>query len=84
METVRDVFRLRKPQRRQVKGDIGALTRQKITLYKVIHIGKELNNLDETEVIGISDNDYVIYDNISEQKIIDNIRNLTNKQAKMI
>ena len=38
----------------------------------------------ESEVIGVSDNDYVIYDNKSEQKITDVIKNMTTKDARRI
>ena len=48
------------------------------------NIGKESNNLDEAETIGILDNNYVIYDNKTEQKIIRIIKKLTPKQAKQI
>jgi DNA-binding Xre family transcriptional regulator len=67
-------------------GDIGALTRQKITLDNVIHIGKESNNLEGTEALGVSDNDYVIYDNASDNeitlRIMNSIKNMTPEQAK--
>ncbi|MCL5112171.1 MAG: hypothetical protein M1500_00425 [Candidatus Marsarchaeota archaeon] len=38
----------------------------------------------ESEVIGVSDNDYVIYDNKSEQKITGVIKNMTTKDARYI
>ena len=38
----------------------------------------------ESEVIGVSDNDYVVYDNKTEQKIADVIKNMTTKDAKRI
>ena len=50
-------------------GDIGTLSRKKIKVDSVIHIGKRSNNLDESEIIGVSDNDYVMYDNASNYKI---------------
>ena len=65
-------------------GDIGELHRRRIEIGGIEHIGKESNNLDETEVIGGSGNDYVIYDNKTEQKIIDVIRNMTTKDARHI
>ena len=65
-------------------GDIGELRRKQIVINDIEHIGKESNNLEESEVIGVSDNDYVIYDNKSEQKRIDVIRNMTTKDAKRI
>ena len=65
-------------------GDIGELRRKQIVINDIEHIGKESNNLEETEVIGVSDNDYVIYDNKIEQKIRNIIKNLKPKQAKII
>ena len=66
------------------EGDIGELRRKQINIGEIEHIGKESNNLEESEVIGVSDNDYVIYDNKSAQKITDVIRNMTTKDAKHI
>ena len=66
------------------EGDIGELRRKQIIIREVNHIGKESNNLNESEIIGVSDNDYVIYDNKTEQKIIEVIRNMTTKDAKRI
>ena len=60
------------------------MKRKQIYIGEIEHIGKESNNLEETEVIGVSDNDYVIYDNKSEQKITDVIQKLTPKQAKVV
>ena len=65
-------------------GDIGELRRKQIVINDIEHIGKESNNLEESEVIGVSNNDYVIYDNKTEQKIADVIKRLTPKQAKQI
>ena len=50
----------------------------------VTYIGKESNNLEESEVIGVSDDDLVIYGNKTGQKITDAIRELTLKQAKKV
>ena len=65
-------------------GDIGELRRKQIVINDIEHIGKESNNLEETEVIGVSDNDYVIYDNKTEQKIANVIKNMTTKDARRI
>ena len=51
-------------------GGIRELRRKQINIGEIEHIGKESNNLEESEVLGVSDNDYVIYDNKTEQKII--------------
>ncbi len=60
------------------------MKRKQIYIGEIEHIGKESNNLEETEVIGVSDNDYVIYDNKTEQKITDVIKNMITKDAKRI
>jgi hypothetical protein len=65
-------------------GDIGELKRKHVFIDGVDLIGKESNNLEQSEVIGVSDDDYVIYDNKTEQKIMNVIRNMTIKQAKEI
>jgi hypothetical protein len=65
-------------------GYIGELRRKQIVINDIEHIGKESNNLEESEVIGVSDNDYVIYDNKTEQKITGVIKNMTTKDARRI
>ncbi|MGI0100268.1 MAG: hypothetical protein ACREBH_00890, partial [Candidatus Micrarchaeaceae archaeon] len=65
-------------------GDIGELERKHIDIDGIEHIGKESNNLEETEVIGVSDNDYVVYDNKTEQRIMDIIKDMTTKDARRI
>ena len=65
-------------------GEIGELRRKQLIISNIEHIGKESNNLEESEVIGILDSDYVIYDSKIEQKIADVIKKLTPKQAKAI
>ena len=56
--------------------------RRQIIIGEIEHIGKESDNLGESKVIGVSDNDYVIYDNKTGQKITEVIKNMTIKQAK--
>ena len=65
-------------------GNIGELRRKQIIINDIEHIGKESNNLEESEVLGVSDDDYVIYDNRTEQKIAGVIRNMTTKDARRI
>ena len=57
---------------------------EKISILEIEHISKESNNLEESEVIGVSEGDYVIYDNKTEQKIADIIRDMTTKDARHI
>ena len=65
-------------------GSIGELRRKQTVINDIEHIGKESNNLEESEVLGVSDDDYVIYDNRTEQKIAGVIRNMTTKDARRI
>lgn len=48
-------------------GDIGVLTRKHVAINSVMHIGKESNNLEQAEILGVQDNDYVIYSNAIDQ-----------------
>jgi DNA-binding Xre family transcriptional regulator len=50
----------------------------------VIYIGKESNNLEESEGIGVQEDDYVIYDDRITGKIMSCIKNLTPEKAKQI
>jgi hypothetical protein len=72
-------------------GDIGTLKRKHLIIDNISHMGKESNNLEESEVVGVSEDDYVIYDDQKEgsqnnankeDKIRDIIRKLTLKEAK--
>ncbi|MCL4326575.1 MAG: hypothetical protein M1481_07175 [Candidatus Thermoplasmatota archaeon] len=40
--------------------------RKHIIVDRIRYIGKETNNLDETQITGIDDNDYIEYDNVME------------------
>ena len=42
-------------------GDIGVLQRKHVTVTDVIHVGKESNRLDESELFGLDDSSYEIY-----------------------
>lgn len=42
-------------------GDVGVLSRKHVLVNSVTHIGKESNNLEEAEVLGVQKDDYVIY-----------------------
>ena len=43
------------------KGKFGVLERKHIQVTGVVNIGKESNRLDETSVLGVSSDDYMIY-----------------------
>lgn len=70
-------------------GDNGILSRKHVIIDNIEYIGKESNNLEETEIMGVSDNDFVIYsddkdNNKTNDKIKHFIENMTNEQAKRI
>ena len=65
-------------------GNMGELKRKYIDIGDIEHIGKESNNLEETEVICVSDNNYTVYGDKGEQRIIEIIRNMITKDAKHI
>ena len=44
-------------------GDVGMLKRRSLIVKSMINIGKESNNLEESEVFGVRDGDYQIYRN---------------------
>lgn len=48
-------------------GNVGVLSRKHITVGSVVHIGKESNNLEQAEVLGVQDDDYVVYGSSAEQ-----------------
>ena len=65
-------------------GNIGELKRKQIDIGEIEHIGKESNNLEESEVLGVSDDNYTIYGARIDEKLCKIIPNLTNIDAKQI
>jgi len=65
-------------------GNIGKLERKHLKINSVIHIGKETNNLEETEVVGVQKDDYQVYQNekVREEKLEETIMALTPKTTK--
>ncbi|MDE2589861.1 MAG: hypothetical protein KGL95_09395, partial [Patescibacteria group bacterium] len=53
-------------------GNTGILARKYVDVIGIVHIGKESNNLEESEVLGTSSDSYEIYENIEniEQRFI--------------
>lgn len=46
-------------------GNVGVLGRKHVTITKIVHIGKESNNLDESEVLGTDSDSYHIYEDVT-------------------
>ncbi len=66
------------------EGNIGELKRRHLQVDSIIHIGKETNNLEETEVVGVQKDDYQIYQNekVRDEKLKERIMALTLKTAE--
>ncbi len=47
-------------------GNTGILRRKHVEVSKIVHIGKESNNLDENEILGVDSDSYEIYENVED------------------
>ena len=47
-------------------GDFGVLERKGVLISDVLHIGKESNGLEESEILGLNESSYEIYENKDE------------------
>jgi hypothetical protein len=63
-------------------GNVGELRRKHITIEDINFIGKESNNLEQTEVTGVSNDDYVYYNDNFKQKIMKKMETLTIEEAR--
>jgi len=50
-------------------GDTGILQRKHLLVKSIVHIGKESNNLEDTQTFGVSEKDYQVY--LHSQNFID-------------
>ena len=62
-------------------GNIGVLQRKHVVVTGVIHIGKESNRLDESELFGLDDSSYEMYQD--ESKIDEKFRKIAPKILKL-
>ncbi|HEV2192541.1 MAG TPA: hypothetical protein VGR54_02855 [Nitrosopumilaceae archaeon] len=73
-------------QESKFDGDKGILERKHVTVTKIVHIGKESNNLDESETLGVDSNSYEMYedDNIDSKfkKIAKDVLKLNPRNVK--
>ena len=79
---------LREPESK-LEGDTGILKRKKITIDKVIHIGKESNNLEYADSFGLYSDSYATYENYEEierkfRSLIPRILKLQPKHVKTL
>jgi len=71
---------------RKFKGNIGILERRDITVKGFVNIGKESNRLDETSVLGVSEDDYMIYSDKDQglKRIKEIFDRITYKDAERV
>ncbi len=63
-------------------GDVGVMQRRDVVIDDVEHVGKESNNLEESEVFGVQDEYYLRYEvKMDEQDVRNVVINLTEQQA---
>ncbi len=91
-------FEYIKHEETKYEGSIGILKRRHLRVGSVIYTGKESNNLEESEIIGVQEDDNVIYDDkvtdknvlkqgknsVKNKEIIRIIMQMTYKQAANI
>jgi hypothetical protein len=64
-------------------GSVGELRRKHIVIGDIRYIGKETSsNLDETEVVGVQNDDLIFYDKDFEKRIAEKMRTLTKEEAR--
>lgn len=73
----------------KMEGDVGVLNRRHVVVSGIIHIGKESNNLEESEVMGVGFEGYEMYENLENldekfRKISDRILELKPRDVKKV
>ncbi len=73
----------------KMDGDVGVLERKQVVVSGIAHIGKESNNLEESEIIGVGSGSYDMYENIEKlddkfKAISDRILELKPKDVKRV
>lgn len=68
-------------------GDVGILERKHVKVTGIIHIGKESNELEESELLGVGSGSYETYEDVRNldekfKKIAQNILKLKPKDVK--
>lgn len=70
-------------------GDVGILERKHVNVIGIVHIGKESNNLEESELLGVDSGSYEIYENVKNldsrfKKIAKDVLKLKPKDVKKV
>lgn len=73
----------------KLEGDVGVLQRRHVVVSGIVHIGKESNNLSESEMIGVGSGGYEEYENLEDldekfRKISDRILELKSRDVKKV
>lgn len=71
---------LRHPESK-FEGDVGILKRKHARVSKIIHVGKESNNLEESDVLGVDSNSYETYEKV--ENLDAKFKNLTKDILKL-
>lgn len=71
----------------KMDGDVGILERKHVKVTGIIHIGKESNELEESELLGVGSGSYETYEDVRNldekfKKIAQNILKLKPKDVK--
>lgn len=73
----------------KLEGDVEVLHRKHVAVSGIVHIGKESNNLEESEIIGVGSENYEMYENLEDldeklRRISDRILKLKPKDVKKV
>lgn len=76
-------------QESKFDGDTGILKRKHVDVSKIVHVGKESNNLDESEALGVDSDSYETYENIEDldckfRKIAKKVLKLNPRDVKKL
>lgn len=79
---------LRHPESK-FEGNVGILKRKHVMISKIIHVGKESNNLEESDVLGVDSDSYQTYEKVDGldvkfRKISDMVLKLNPKDVKKV
>lgn len=76
-------------QESKMDGDVGILERKHVNVTGIVHIGKESNNLEESEFLGVDSGNYEMYEDLEHldskfRKIAKHVLKLKPKDVKKV